>query len=168
MIWKLETSCRVKDYLANWNISAHMWLKNYIFMRMLPNNQRGKGQAAAALTTFAVSAIWHGFYPGFFCFFIGAGLIDYQAKLAGEALNPIVEGRVPGWLVYIVSWLWCYIFCGYFVSSFVLLSFEKIHRVYSSMYYSGHIVLLLAIVVPLALKPSKPKTKTVSDKGKQD
>ncbi len=83
VIWKLETSYRIKDFLANWNISAHMWLKYYIFLRMLPNDKKGSGQAAAALTTFVISAIWHGFYPGFFVFFIGAGLLDYQAKLAG-------------------------------------------------------------------------------------
>ena len=76
VIWKLETSCRIKDFLANWNISAHMWLKYYIFLRMLPNGKSG-GQVGAALTTFIVSAIWHGFYPGFFVFFISAGLIDY-------------------------------------------------------------------------------------------
>ena len=77
VIWKLETSYRIKDFLANWNISAHMWLKYYIFLRMLPNDKKAGGQAAAALTTFIVSAIWHGFYPGFFVFFIGAGLLDY-------------------------------------------------------------------------------------------
>ena len=42
-IWELETSYRIKDFLANWNISAHMWLKYYIFMRMLPNDKKGKG-----------------------------------------------------------------------------------------------------------------------------
>ena len=91
MIWNLETSYRVKDFLASWNISAHMWLKYYIFMRMLPNDKRGSRQAAAALVTFVVSATWHGFYPGFFVFFIGAGLMDYQAKLAGKAFGPTVE-----------------------------------------------------------------------------
>ena len=26
MLWNLETSYKVKDFLANWNISAHKWL----------------------------------------------------------------------------------------------------------------------------------------------
>lgn len=43
VIWKLETSNRIKDFLANWNISAHMWLKYYIFLRMLPNDKKGGG-----------------------------------------------------------------------------------------------------------------------------
>lgn len=30
----LEFSYQVKDFLANWNISAHLWLKYYIYMRL--------------------------------------------------------------------------------------------------------------------------------------
>jgi len=104
-----------------------------------------------------ISAIWHGFYPGFFIFFLGAGLLDYQAKLAGEALSPLVENKVPSWIVYVVCWAWCYIGCGYFCSAFVLLSFENSHIVYSSMYYVFHLALLFAIVVSLALMPAKKK-----------
>ena len=76
-IWKLESSYRIKDFLANWNMSAHMWLKYYIFMRMLPNNKRGKGIIKASMATFIVSAIWHGFYPGFFVFFIAGAILDF-------------------------------------------------------------------------------------------
>lgn len=32
-IWRLETSYKVKDFLANWNISAHNWLKYYVYLR---------------------------------------------------------------------------------------------------------------------------------------
>jgi len=32
-IYKLETSYKVKDFLANWNMSVHHWLKHYIFLR---------------------------------------------------------------------------------------------------------------------------------------
>ena len=38
-------------------------------------------------TALAVSAIWHGFYPGFYSFFIGAFLLDYWNKLAQKALG---------------------------------------------------------------------------------
>jgi lysophospholipid acyltransferase len=56
-----------------------MWLKHYIFLRMLPNKKKG-GQATAAFVTFIVSATWHGFYPGFFSFFIAAGFLDFLEK----------------------------------------------------------------------------------------
>jgi len=69
---------KVKYFLSSWNISVHEWLKNYVFMRMLLTGVRGKGIAKASLTSFMVSAIWHGFYPGFFSFFLGAFFMDYH------------------------------------------------------------------------------------------
>lgn len=38
---KLETSYRIKDFLANWNISVHDWLKNYVYLRLLDNSKKG-------------------------------------------------------------------------------------------------------------------------------
>ena len=122
---------------------------------MLPNDKSGGGQSAAALSTFIVSAIWHGFYPGFFVFFIGAGLLDYQAKLAGQAFYPLVSSWMPGWLLYAICYVWCYAFCGYFATGFILLSWENFHKVYASMYYCGHIVLGSAILIALLLSPAK-------------
>ena len=89
-VWKLETSLKVKDFLANWNISVHEWLKYYVFLRQLDTKKRGGSSLRAAMVTFLVSAIWHGFYPGFLVFFIGAGLMDYQNKLQEQTLTPIL------------------------------------------------------------------------------
>jgi len=79
--WKLFTAMKVKDFLANWNISVHEWLKHYVYLRQLSNNKRGGNNLRVAMLTFFVSAIWHGFYPGFLVFFFGAGMMDYQNKL---------------------------------------------------------------------------------------
>ena len=147
-----------------------MWLKYYIFLRMLPNDKKGGGQASAALTTFIVSAIWHGFYPGFFFFFFFAGLVDYQAKIAGQALYPLVANRVPEWFIFIVCYIWCYMMCGYMATSFYLLSFENFNKVYGSMYYILHIVLSSGIVLCLAIMPSKAtkEQQKVEGKSKSD
>lgn len=81
---------RVKDFLACWNISVHEWLKYYVFLRMLDSKKRGSSSSFAACVTFMVSAIWHGFYPGFFSFFIGAFLMDYHNKTGTLVCGPLV------------------------------------------------------------------------------
>jgi len=81
-IWNLETSFKVKDFLANWNMSAHNWLKHYVYLRQLDNSKRGGFNFRATFVTFIMSAIWHGFYSGYYVFFIGAGLMDYHFKVA--------------------------------------------------------------------------------------
>lgn len=63
-------------------------------MRMLSNNKR-ESPVFASLVTFIVSAIWHGFYPGFLAFFIGAFLMDYHNKVAESFCTPLFKGWCP-------------------------------------------------------------------------
>lgn len=65
-----------------------MWLKHYVFLRMVRKGQ--KIGLMPILTTFVVSAIWHGFYPGYFLFFISSGLNDYLFK-AGAKIYILFE-----------------------------------------------------------------------------
>ena len=97
IIWNLETSYRIKDFLTSWNISVHEWLKNYIFLRMLPSGKSGKtgSSGIAATMTFLVSAVWHGFYPGYFSFFLSAAAVDYVAKVYAPLLSPLFRGWCP-------------------------------------------------------------------------
>lgn len=80
-IWGIEFSFRVKDFLDAWNVSVHKWLKYYVFLRMLDSTKRGGVQLKPILITFLVSAVWHGFYPGYYFFFVAAGLMDYTFKV---------------------------------------------------------------------------------------
>lgn len=166
-LWNLEFSCRVKDFLANWNISVTKWLKYYVYLRMMPNDKkRGGTNVKAAFTTFLVSAIWHGFYPGFYLFFAQAAILDYGAKAAGQVLGPHVESKLPGWLVFCLSWLWCYAFCAYFAIAFALLSFENAIKVYSSMFYIGHIIVFSSIALVHLIPREKKEKVAASDKQK--
>lgn len=82
-VWDIEFSYKVKDFLDAWNISVHKWLKYYVYLRLIKKDKRGI-QIVPILTTFVVSAIWHGFYPGYYLFFISSGLLDYQFKLGSR------------------------------------------------------------------------------------
>ena len=65
----------VFDILANWNMPTQRWLKYYVYLRLLDRNlPRGKPQVKAYLATFAVSCLWHGFYPGFYLVGFGVAL----------------------------------------------------------------------------------------------
>lgn len=127
-------------------MSAHNWLKYYVYLRQLPNGQKGSMNFASSLLTFMMSAIWHGFYPGYYIFFSGAALMDYQGKLAERAIAPYFEG-MPHIVNRILAYLWCYIGCSYFAVGFTLLSVEKFHQVYMSLYYYFHVILIVSLVV---------------------
>merc|ERR1712151_1495269 len=119
-----------------------MWLKYYVYLRMLPNDKTkstSTTQFIAALTTFVVSAIWHGFYPGFYIFFINVAFVDYVSKHSAKVVYPLVEGKMPESVLYAFSWLFCYSQCAYHAPAFILLSFEYAWKLYSSMNFVGHI-----------------------------
>lgn len=76
--WMVETAQNPRAYLAGWNMNTNNWLRNYVYLRVTP---RGKKPGfRASLTTFATSALWHGFYPGYYLTFVLASFIQTAAK----------------------------------------------------------------------------------------
>jgi lysophospholipid acyltransferase len=74
----LETAQNNKEYLEAWNQNTNKWLKNYVYLRITP---RGKKPGfRSAMATFITSAIWHGFYPGYYLMFVSGGLIQTCGK----------------------------------------------------------------------------------------
>ncbi|KAK2605278.1 hypothetical protein N8I77_008127 [Diaporthe amygdali] len=76
--WGVESAQNTRAYLENWNIKTNLWLRHYIYLRVTP---RGKKPGfRASLATFGTSAIWHGFYPGYYLTFVLASFIQTVAK----------------------------------------------------------------------------------------
>lgn len=74
----IETALNPHAVIANWNINTARWLKNYVYLRVVPRGE--KGAFMASLATFVWSAVWHGFYPGYYVFFIFVGVLEGVAK----------------------------------------------------------------------------------------
>lgn len=145
---------RVKDFLSCWNISVHKWLKYYVFMRLLPNKKKSNALLIPSCVTFMVSAIWHGFYPGFLSFFFGAFLMDYHNKMSSEVLGPLFSW-CPDIIQNVSICLFYYICCSYFSVSFWVLYFEDFTRIYGEMYYCVHVLLISTLLLFTLLKPRK-------------
>jgi lysophospholipid acyltransferase len=71
----------MKKKVDGWNISVQMALKKYIYDRIMRAaessnaHERKKTQIIAQQKTIAVTAIWHGLYPGYFLAFFHWTLI---------------------------------------------------------------------------------------------
>lgn len=92
-----------------------------------------------------VSAIWHGFYPGYFYFFLMAGLMDYVSRLVGQC--HYLFRTIPEGIWKPACFVWCYSNCAVFASSFLLLSLENSHKVNSALGYAFHVQMLVIILV---------------------
>lgn len=109
-----------------------------------------------------MSAIWHGFYPGFYIFFTAVAFVDYCSKWGSIKFYPFLEGKVSETVVHVMGWIYSYSFCAYFAPAFILLSFEHCWTLYKSMNFVGHLALIVCFIV-VTFAPS-PKKKVVASK----
>ena len=105
---------------------------------------------------FLVSAYWHGFYFGYFAFFIGmlACIIAWKT-FPRTKLCQAVTGSIPHPLDRIFSTIFTFVVTSYFGMSYVLYDLKPALQMWDSFYYSGHIIVIIAIVLGAIL----PKVK---------
>jgi lysophospholipid acyltransferase len=144
--WKLITATNVKTIIETWNISAHAWLKHYVFLRQLENGKRGQSNIMATWITFMVSAIWHGFYPGYYYFFFWVALFDYHCKLVIQVFGKV---PIPQIISAPLACIWCFYGISYFGMSFVFLGISKYQQAFAEVYYWLQIV--IAVTLPILI-----------------
>lgn len=83
--WGIESAQNSRAYLENWNINTNHWLRNYMYLRVTPKGKRPGFRAS--LATFATSAFWHGFYPGYYLTFVLAAFLQTIAKSEPHCLS---------------------------------------------------------------------------------
>lgn len=83
---KIETAQNVPTYLEGWNINTNRWLRHCIYLRVTPQGK--KPGSRALLATFITSAVWHGFYPGYYLSFILASFMLPVSRAARRTLRP--------------------------------------------------------------------------------
>lgn len=75
----VELASSFQEIARNWNISTHNWLKYYVYIRVIDVYRGGSGGdsrvpssilSLATLSTFVMSAFWHGFYSGYYLTFV--------------------------------------------------------------------------------------------------
>ena len=62
----------MKVNIESWNVRTAVWLRRIVYDR-IPKQYGLFG-------TFLVSALWHGFYPGYYITFFGSGIIIYAGR----------------------------------------------------------------------------------------
>lgn len=76
--WECETSSSAVEMLRYWNHQVHLWLKFYVLQRLTPvGKQPGMFES---MSTFILSAFWHGFYPSYYALFFFAALLSEVSK----------------------------------------------------------------------------------------
>ncbi|XP_034949890.1 lysophospholipid acyltransferase 1 [Chelonus insularis] len=157
-----ELSTNLKDATAAWNKGTTKWLREIVYERV--NNYK-------LLLTFALSSIWHGFYPGYYLTFATGALFTYAARIGRRKIRPLFVTSADNSFIYdVLTFVATRISMTYLAFTFALLEFTASVRIYKSMYLIPHLM-ALAIIIFAPLIPTKSVTKkgnsTVNNNSKE-
>lgn len=159
--WGVESAQNTRAYLENWNIKTNLWLRHYIYLRVTP---RGKKPGfRASLATFTTSAIWHGFYPGYYLTFVLASFVQTVAKNFRRYFRPFFIDPVTQKPTSLKPY---YDFFSYLVTQsafsfvttpFLVLGFADSVKVWARVYF--YPVIGVALSMGFFASPAKPFLK---------
>ncbi|TMW63010.1 hypothetical protein Poli38472_005628 [Pythium oligandrum] len=138
-----------------WNKGTQNWLERYVYTRT----------GNSLMATYFVSAFWHGFYPGYYIFFLSLPLATSVNRLAFKKIRPyFLEADGSSGLkkkVYDFVGMIATILCMHsFVMPFQSMSLEYSIATLKNTHFAGHITCaVLYIVFTLVPAPRAPKKK---------
>ncbi len=155
-----EFAGNFRSAMTSWNIATSNWLRRCIYERVPANVPR-------TAATFAMSACWHGFYPGYFLCFLTGGLINETARVLRRHLRPRFipnekgEKSLLANFYHFGSWFLTTTSFNYCAVPFTALSFERSIAFWMYWRFIPHFIAVgLFLLVPIVLKsPPKELTK---------
>lgn len=72
ILFFFQLGTNFRDCLNNWNIGTNFWLRFVVYERT--------SKKYATILTFSLSALWHGFYPGYYLTFATGALFVEAAR----------------------------------------------------------------------------------------
>lgn len=154
-VLKLESAKSLREVLLFWNNSTQRWLRDIAYDRVTTQK---------TLKTFLLSAVWHGFYPGYFLAFVTCSILTEASRSVRRTIRPFFQKNLSHAKLYDLLTMMTTIIClAYTTTPFVLLSLSKSIRIWSQMYFSVHIASFFAVFLLPKLMP--PKRKVIDANG---
>jgi len=150
-LWKFETSLNFRDAIHAWNRTTQSWLRRTAYERA--------PKKLAVLATYLLSAVWHGFYPGYYMTFLGGALFTYASRNARHIIRPFFQkGTILPKVYDVITFTLTRIAIAYVAFPFVILDFRNNLEIYRSLYFSIHILALGGLAIGFFSK-RKPENK---------
>ncbi|KAI6191521.1 hypothetical protein M3Y97_00237200 [Aphelenchoides bicaudatus] len=149
--WNVETSFSFKETLDNWNCTTMHWLRRVAYERV-PQNYR-------TLSTYLLSAVWHGFFLGYYMTFLTGALVTLAGRATRRCFRHHFQTSYAMARFYDAITLICTrIFLDYTTFPFMTLHLNPGLFIYKRLYFSLHILAFFAAAVLPKILPSKPRS----------
>lgn len=144
-ILQVEFASNTHSITNGWNKKTNEWLKTSVYQTLAA---KGYAKHYCIITTNLISAVWHGFYPGYYitfilggtCTFIGRIWRKHVSSYVNKTQHPIIVkiynfSKIPIMML-ILS------FCG---MPFNLYSLKYSLKAYNELYWVGPIIIALGL-----------------------
>jgi len=161
-LWEFKTAISYRGLVDHWNVPTQVWLKNYVFLRII---KKVRSRIFAVFATFFTSAFWHGFYGGYYCFFLTGALCTVAGDVLGQNVWPLFYNKdgtpksASHQLCDLLGWFATFWTITYITISFRLLSIDYALKAWSSIYFVHHFC-AIAVIILFKLFPLKSREKT--------
>ncbi|KAK7480112.1 hypothetical protein BaRGS_00028672 [Batillaria attramentaria] len=146
-IWDVEMALSLKVNIDGWNKKTLVWLRRVVYDRA-PKYQ--------TLAVFAVSAFWHGFYPGYYLTFGTAALFTIAARQVRRNVRPYFQKSRNMRLLYdAITFMFTRMANAYITFPFMTLELMPTLHVYAAQYFWMHLAALAVVVYFTVLPPPK-------------
>lgn len=144
-IWSFETCTSMRDAILAWNKTTQVWLRRTAHDRV--------PKRYSVIATYALSAVWHGFYPGYYMTFLSGALFTMAARKGRRIIGPLFrKGKFLPTVYNIITFILTRLTIAYCAFPFVVLDFKGSYDLYRSMYFSLHILGVVGVLLGLVIR----------------
>lgn len=163
-VLKIELAPNSSVLLREWNRATALWLKLHVYQPVLEWLSGGNSfgvrlsawvspTIAAVLTTNMTSAMWHGFSPGYYMTFLGAGASAVVSRMLYHHVEPYTKQSEAINTAYnVLQFVWLHIVLLTFGFSFHLSSFAAAWKAWEQIFFIGHIWIGAATILVLVCR----------------
>ncbi|XP_041649388.1 lysophospholipid acyltransferase 5 [Cheilinus undulatus] len=158
-VWLFETTPLFQGTIASFNINTNAWAARHVFKRLKFLGNKTLSHVATLLFL----AIWHGLHSGYIlCFSMEFFIIIVERQASALVRDSPLLTKVANSplypLIYVVQQFIHWLFMGYPLVPFCLLTYDRWLKVYWSVYFCGHVFFLVAfLIMPYLRKVLVPK-----------
>ncbi|CAG8601371.1 12798_t:CDS:10 [Ambispora leptoticha] len=143
-----ETADNIKTLLEAWNMNTNKWLKNYVYLRITPSGK--KPSFFSTFATFGTSALWHGFFPGYYLTFVSGAFVQSTHRAIRRNIRPLfLTPKLSSYkrIYDLTGWFVTQTTINYLIVPFILLSLRQSLYVWKLNYFTPHIGVILINVL---------------------
>lgn len=143
----VEKCWTFREGMKHWNICVQYWLAVNVY-KLFPSKKY------RTVVTLLVSAYWHGFRPGHYFCIMGAPVYVPLEDMWHKLVRKDATG-LKRQIIDVIFWISKFFAFSYMGTAFLLVSFSKIWKFYSSVYHIGYILWAILFVVGIFLTKQK-------------